>query len=351
MTISFPQPPLTTGQIYQQWQWDGTKWVPLPPASTAIDGFYSGFVNKLRNGTFDIWQRGTSGGTTANTYVYTADGWVIGNGAAGPVNFGQQVGRGPTRYAMFLTGAAGSTAVTLNQRIESYISAALGTVPVTFQMQIYNNTGATFTPTLAVSHPSTADTSPYAVVDLAATNMQPCPNGAWTRIAYTFTVLQASANLGLQIVVALPALTTGAQAIAVTEADLRATPSLPVGLCADPPTPEMRPIAAELAFCQRYFYQGLPPLIGLVPGSATSIYRMAARHPVPMRAAPTITMVQTIPVFDGVTNTTIASVGASYSDLEALQFDAAAAAAFAAGVRPLIVPRNDGGIMSVSAEL
>jgi hypothetical protein len=36
MTISFPQPPLTTGQIYQQWQWDGTKWVPLSSGKQPI---------------------------------------------------------------------------------------------------------------------------------------------------------------------------------------------------------------------------------------------------------------------------------------------------------------------------
>jgi hypothetical protein len=55
-------------------------------------------------------------------------------------------------------------------------------------------TGATITPTLATRYAGTADNWASPAVDLVATNLQPCANGAWTIVAYTFTVNAAAVN-------------------------------------------------------------------------------------------------------------------------------------------------------------
>lgn len=71
--LDFPSP-ATTGQIYQNWQFDGTKWkqlgsvTPLPITDTGR--------NLVTNGTFVIAQRGT--GPFTASYAYTADRWRMG---------------------------------------------------------------------------------------------------------------------------------------------------------------------------------------------------------------------------------------------------------------------------------
>jgi hypothetical protein len=51
----------------------------------------------------------------------------------------------------------------------------------------------------------------------------------------------------------------------------------------------MRPYPDELELSRRYFYNGVPPLVGIVQ-SSTLANRMCWPHLVPMRAAPTLTM-------------------------------------------------------------
>jgi hypothetical protein len=319
LMLDFPSSP-TNGQTFTAggvvWQWDNTKWVPASTSGSAFltdppsdgqaysreaglwvqhAGFNSGFVNKLRNGTFDVWQRGTSGTAASGAYTYTVDGWFVGTGGAA-VTWAQAAWNLNTLWALSVTGAAGNTATSVNQRIESAIAVALGgALPVTFQAKIYNNTGAALTPTLTVSHASAVDNFASVITDLAATNLQSCANGVTTRVAYTFTVPTASAQLGLQVTLSFGALVAG-KTFFVAETDLRATPGLLVGLNANPPPPELRPISEELVFCQRYFQtrRGSQEGVGTVIAGAQA-YTVGAifgfmPYLVQMRVAPTVTI-------------------------------------------------------------
>jgi hypothetical protein len=298
--IDFPATP-SNGQIFidpttnLQWTWDGTKWVASGLAPTPLQ-FPGGFVNRLRNGTFDVWQRAASGTTVTGALTYTADGWIIGASGAG-LPWSRSAGGGsfPTLYSMSIVGAAGNTATTFRQRIESAVAAPLGSGSATFQISLLNNTGAIFTPTLTINHATVQDNFAGVATDVGPVNLQPCPVGVWTTLAYTFTVPQASANLGLEVMITLGALAAG-QALGFAVADLRSTPGVPVGLNANPPPPELRPIATELAFCQRYFYD---PANG---GVATQAFQVAMYAtgagavttpmislPTTMRAQPTLT--------------------------------------------------------------
>lgn len=227
----------------------------------------SGFVNKLRNGTFDIWQRGTSFSSGVGAFTFAADGWLV-SAAGAAVTAAAAGSRQLTLNSMQITGAAGNTTTNVWQRIESYVAMPLGGQNVTFQIWVYNNTGATITPSLNLMHANVRDTWPGSPVADFSGNLQPCPNGAWTRCAITGFLPVASAALGIVVLLSFNALPSGS--VYITEADLRATPGWPVGLCANPPPPELRPFPIEMTFCQRYYeigyaYGSYPGATGVAP--------------------------------------------------------------------------------------
>ncbi len=261
-------------------------------ALNAFGAGAGGFINKLRNGTFDVWQRGTSIVVPAATTPYTADGWIVAASGAGVNVNGVQAPRlgvapnGPTVNVLQIqTTAAGSAQTQLVQRIESPLSAQLVGQNCTFQIWMYNGSASAITPSLSALTPNTQDNYAAFSTALAPTNLQPCPAGQWTRLAYTFAV-PVAAGWGLQVNVSLGAALAAANAyVRFSEADLRATPGLPVGLCANPPPPELRPTAIEMAFCQRYYTTG--QVASFVPGVASTAAYTSAYYKTRTRAAPT----------------------------------------------------------------
>lgn len=233
-------------------------------ASTIALGFnYNSYVNKFRNATFDIWQRGTTGGAiTPSTVTYTADGWILRSVTAG-VSWTQGTGRTLTANSLKIIGVSG---VTQNpsiawQRIESNIVGGdFNNATITWQAQIFNNTGADFTPMLYVGAGTSYDAG-YPSVVLGTTNLQLCPAGVWTQVSYTLTGA-GTMHYGCEFIAYAPgtALDSAAKSINVAEIDVRVTPGVTTGLNNSPPTPELRPIQNELALCQRY----LPSFIGTV---------------------------------------------------------------------------------------
>jgi len=258
-----------------------------------------GDVNKFRNGTMDVWQRGTSIAATTSG-GYTADGWIVAPTGAG-VTAAQAGGGLLTKNSLQVTGASSVTDVTVKQRIESLIAAAFCSQTVTVQAQIYNNTRAAITPTLTVKHAGSQDVWTSPTTDVSAANLQSCANGAWSQVAYTFAASANSYN-GLEISFDFGAnLGSTSKSIQIAELDIRATPGVATGLNSNPPPPELRPIATELALCQRYFSTSFAN--GSAPVNATSSFAtqiavayatnsgiVAVNLPASMIAAPSITL-------------------------------------------------------------
>lgn len=324
--IDFPANP-TLGQQFTAagvtWTWDGVKWtasglgvayLPLaggtmlgpivlaadpaaalqPATKQYVDGAsFGGFVNKFRNGTMDVWQRGSP--ITPVNGTYTADGWLINWAGAAP-SVSMQANSGgnffKSRNALAMTGVSGNTALQLAHRIESNVSSPLGGFNVTVQFKVSQTTGATITPQLLIQHASVENNFATTPADVGPVNLQPLPNNTWTTLAYTFPISQASAFLGLQVQLLFGAITSGA--VYVSDADIRVTPGWPVGLCANPPPPELRHVQAERAFCQRYYWDpangAASPygftLGGPSPGAQAYTYAPIIL-PVQMRAIPT----------------------------------------------------------------
>lgn len=245
----------------------GPAGVAGPTGPTGPTGPISpgGLVNKFRNGTMDVWQRGTSAAVTT-AGAYSADGWIVKPTGAN-ASWAQVAGRKLTSFALQAIGAAGVTDMQVKQRIEGSIAAALCSGQVTIQAQLFNDTGATVVPTLTVGRATGADNGTYTNLDVNAVNLQSCPNGVWTPVAYTFAADAASLN-GLEIIFDFGA-TGAAKSFYITECDIRSTPGVATGLNSNPPPVEFRPIAGELTFCQRYFSKSFS--YGTAPANAAQL--------------------------------------------------------------------------------
>lgn len=252
----------TTANVIRMLSQDATTWIPLFAVNegnyyaTPFAPVFGGFVNAFRNGTMDVWQRGTSGTVASGASAYSADGWII--TAVGAANGWSQSSAegvdGRCRYTLGVTGNTGCTQTLVEQRIESSLCYPLyGTgQPVTAQAVIYNNTGSAFTPTLNVSHAGSVDNWSSPVLDLSV-NLQTCPAGVWTRVSYTFLPVSGSLN-GLKISFGFNSvLTSSGSGVNIGALDIRPTPWASVGLNATPPLAELRPVMVETALCQRYF--------------------------------------------------------------------------------------------------
>lgn len=214
-----------------------------------------GMLNKFRNGTMDIWQRGTAAITVATASAYAADGWIV--TPTGASCTAQQASNNRTGantlFGLQLTGATSVTDIQLTQRIESYVAAALAGKTVTVQAQIFNSTGGSITPTLTTKSAGTTDVWSSPTTDLSATSLQACANGVWTQISYTLSV-SANATKGYEFIFDFGNnFSTTGKNVVVAELDVRVASGVSTGLNSAPPPPELRPIANELSFCQRYF--------------------------------------------------------------------------------------------------
>jgi hypothetical protein len=226
------------------------------------------------------------------TGAYTADGWIV-TPSGTPCSIARASNNrsgANTLYGLQLNGATSVTDIQLAQRIESYIAAALAGKTVTVQAQVYNNTGGSITPTLTTKYAGSQDNWGSSTTDLSATNLQACANGAWTQVSYTLPV-SASAAKGYEAIFDFGNnFGSTSDYVIVTELDIRVTAGVATGLNSNPPPPELRPIATELAFCQRYFWVASWNVF--VYGVATAGSQWATNSvafPTQMRAAPTMT--------------------------------------------------------------
>jgi hypothetical protein len=266
--------------------------------STVIIGGPGGMVNKFRNATMDVWQRGTSG-TVTTSGGYTADGWIVlPTGAS--ATWAQAGGRLVTKNSLQVTGATSVTDVIIKQRIESLIAAAFCSQTITVAAQVYNGTGGSIPPKLTVNRPSAQDNYASSTADVNAVSLQACANGAWTLVAYTFSANAASYN-GLEIVFDFGNnFGANTKTVQITELDIRVTPGAATGLNSNPPPPELRPVATELPFCERYYRNANFFSIGTVSTSSTVDFPVEFIPP--MRASPTVTQLNILDLLYGGTS-------------------------------------------------
>lgn len=231
-----------------------------------------GFVNKFRNPGMEVAQRGPGSFTVTTAGAYTLDGWIVvptGASCAAQQGGVGNSGPGTTNLALLLTGATSVTDILVKQRIESSDAAPLSGQQVTASIWVFNSTGSTITPTLTVKRPTGGNDNwgGSITTDVNAVSFASVLASAWTHIAYTFAA-STSSGAGLEITFDFGNnFSTNGKQVYLTCPDIRLTPGVATGI-SNPPTPEVRPYAIELLWCQRYLpaYQNLAPstLPGLV---------------------------------------------------------------------------------------
>jgi len=240
--------------------WNASQWSPVASlAAMASVGTSGGNVNKFRNGSMEIAQRGAGPFLISpTTPAYTLDGWIV-TSAGGNVTVNQVAGRGASgssANSLRVTGGPGVTTAQVAQYIESIIAAPLNAGQVTFQAQILNTGGAAFAPSLSVLALNSKDNpSGGFTTILNSATLQVCNPGVWTRVSYTFSTTSVSTLNGIDVDLVFPAIAVNStsEIVTISEMDIRVTPGVTIGINNTPPVPELRPSPIELSMCQRYY--------------------------------------------------------------------------------------------------
>jgi hypothetical protein len=276
---------------------NGTEGLRLTSSTVQLssinDGPLAGFRNRIINGNFDFWQRGTS--FSPVTGSYTTDRWVVifnGSGSTRSISrqsftLGQtDVPDNPKfffRYAQSVAGT-GATFNNLEQKIESVNTFAGKQVTVSF----YAKAASAITlPSVIMAQTFGTGGSPSANVNTSfATNV--AITTTWARYSFTATVpsisgktLGTSGTDALIFILVLPLNSTFT--LDLSQVQVEEGPVATVF--------EQRPIGTELALCQRYYYKSTSNDIftkhgqGIANGNANGNFILAPT-PVPLRTTP-----------------------------------------------------------------
>ena len=269
---------------------DATGSLGAAVVSSLNGGPIAGSRNRIINGGFDIWQRGTSQTTTG---YGSADRWNM--TVAGTTTFSQETSIVPSgaQYALKWTTGAASSYGQVRQYIEQ-----LNVIPLrgqTVTASAYVRSGGTFTGNylFEIGYNTSSDASGAGWSLISTTTSGTINSSSYTQIKATFTVPSNAVGLYFGLVPDTVQ-ASGAivyQSLAQLEPGSTATPF------------ERRPLTQEQILCARYYHTNveigtLPNkgggtyfdgVIATVVNSGTSQATMY-RFPVPMRAAPTITL-------------------------------------------------------------
>lgn len=232
-------------------------------AVNAAIGYALGFPNKIRNGSFSVAQRGTSGTVSSGSSSYSLDGWVL-NPTGATISWSQTsagyagVDNSTASYnALTLTGASSMTGLSLYQRIEGLLSASLAGRVCVFQITVQNNTGASITPTITVKTPTVQNVFSTTTTDVSAVSLQTVTSGSTAVLSYAFTA-NSSAYLGMQVQIDFGAsLNSGSKNVVLYNADVRLAPNYTVGLVSSAPIPSFLNRVDEVLLNCRYFERSL----------------------------------------------------------------------------------------------
>lgn len=232
--------------------------------------------NLLINGSFDIWQRGTTGFTSG----YFADRWFL-NGA----NSGSRSTDVPTGEFAYSASATNTSAAYagITQRVEAANAKQLVGKYVTVSGW-FKRTGTTAGGTLNINmdYANSADNFSGTTYVTSATWAASTPSTSWTKYSATFPVV-APSGVGNGVQFSFTHNGSAGNNLGGLWAGLQ----IELGLTATPFRRSGNSIQEELANCQRYFIAFANSVVGSSPPSYLSYKYFTAPAPVDMRAVPT----------------------------------------------------------------
>lgn len=326
----------------------------------AVAPFVAG-KNKIINGDFGIWQRGTSFAISANA-AYGPDRFFCDSGSLN-YTFSQQTftpGTAPVagyegKYFLRAAATSGSGGYPkIYQKIEDVRTFAGQTVTFSFWIKA---SGATSAPYFQAIQYFGTGGSPSA--NTYSTIQGISVTTSWQRVSYTITLPSLSGttigtNNDSWVAFLLNLPTSGTLSIDTwgwqVEAGSVATPFTPAGGGFP---------GAELALCQRYYFRhtasaSYSRFATVWGANATQLYGYL-QLPVPMRANPTVLEVSTaslFQIFDGSTNITVTGFGVDQMDYLTPSFSATVASGLTtARAYQLLANNNTSAYIAFGAEL
>ena len=282
-------------------------------------GPLAGFRNRIINGNFDFWQRGTSHSTSGYGSADRWDNTIIGSACTmsrQPFTLGQTDVPGEPLYfcRMAVTSVAGAGNIAnLQQRIEDVRTFAGQQVTVSF----WAKADASKPIVVELSQIFGSGGSPSASVDTIGTTKTTLST-SWQKVTVTATVpsisgktLGTNGNSWLQLNIWFDA---GSNLNARTDSLGQQSGTFDIAQVQIEPGPvatpfEQRPIGTELALCQRYFCSTIFNN-RFHAAAGNHINESAIYWPVQMRVAPTVTLDTTNIVNATATASTPSVIGA-----------------------------------------
>ena len=294
-------------------------------------GPLAGFRNRIINGNFDFWQRGTSFVNPASG-TYTSDRWITYRTGSSATHSRQAFTRGqtsvpgePTYFfrAVVTTSAGAGNFVHIQQRIESVRTFAGQQITVSFWAKA--NAAKPISVELEQQF-GTGGSPSAAILSLAVTKVT--LETSWQKVTVTATVASISGKtlgsdkndvLGINIW-----LDAGSSFNSRTDSLGQQSGTFDIAQVQIEPGPvatpfEQRPIGTELALCQRYYYEDAI-LVGTGFGTS-AIARASATHPVEMRAAPSLTISNSVQFYNGGATLTATGAVTNYSTVRGVNAD------------------------------
>ena len=325
---------------------------------------YVGAKNFLFNGSFDIWQRGTTF-TSIGTTQYSADRWYYGNGGASNYTFTRQTISDTTnlpniQYAIRLARVAGNTNTA--QQYFANVLETVNTIPLvgkTITLSYYARVGADYSGGSTFrGYAATGATVDVPLFSGVASNnvasTAPTLTTTWQRFTASGTVATSQTQACVYFTWT-PSGTAGANDwIEITGVQLE------LGAVATPFARAGGSIGGELALCQRYFYnvnyqdvtRGTYNTVGTGFANSTTNCYVTVTFPVSMRIAPgSISFTGPLLIDDGVLGYTVSNVGLNQSGANSTMLNVVSTGM--TSYRPVIVYSNGSASsrLSFSAEL
>jgi len=314
---------------------------------------YTGFKNRLINGSANVWQRGTSFSVPSSA-VYTADRWAFENANGNTLTVTQQsnssqlYGSGlyyiQATVPSILSGSAGQYFIQMFQTIEAINIAdcAGGNVTLSFTASVSSSSGS---PQIWIyaGYPSAMDNWTSASFPQVGTLT---PSATPTRYTLTIPLSSAYRN-GMRIYIGV----RSSVATAINSVNF-SIGEIQVEKGSTATAFDYRPYGTELQLCQRYYQYLLYFKMNGVSGSTTAINRMGGNLPVTMRAAPTIGLVSgPITIYNGTVTGTITTLSNLYPSPYMIEFDATAATGSYVANQSITTYASSSWAMTASAEL
>jgi hypothetical protein len=344
----------TTGQVLAKASNTDMDFVWAADAGAPTSYGYSAGKNKIINGDFSVWQRGTSfSGYAGSTYNYTADRWVAYSYASSTLTVSQQsftAGTAPVagyEGQYFMRVNSTNTGNFFGQRIEDVRTFAGQTVTLSYWAKAQSAQTLYFV--RGVQYFGTGGST--VVETTVSTN--PSLTTSWQRFTHTITLPSISGKtIGAGNYLSIEWYgDTPSNYIDIWGVQLEA------GSTATSFQTATGTLQGELAACQRYYWRssgGTYAGIGSGMATTTTTAKISIPLPVAMRVVPTAIDYSNVGITDQITATQAAtlSIIAANGSLVNPIINADFASAFAAA-KPVDLTNNNNtaGYVGLSAEL